>query len=957
MTAPTQPVTIDIADFGGPAVAGIVVTARLSDVDYTEDGTFVSTKPVTGTTNASGITVLQLFPNAVAPDGLGTRNTTVIVTAFPPASRPINVEAVIPDAPCNLADVLVNDTALDAVAYIPPTQLADFAALRAYAGHRTAVYVTGLSRHRRAFGHCWPVHPRRHRHHQRRQRRHAPRERHRQALEAGVQNADYAASVGVALDFNNNSGGVTVRGLEIDGNLANLVLGGPWGDTGIQLPACGIRAYGNASLDVSSVRTHHHGLDGLLIGYTGAVVGGPFTPVTLTNVRSEYNGRQGCSWVGGIGFTAISCKFSNNGRAVNTGTGAVFSSAPGAGFDIEAESSVCRQGMFVNCEFANNSGVAMTADSGDSADVSFHECKFFGTTNYSVWPAKPRFSFTRCTFSGMALANYAAANPEDGTMFSECYFSPDVTYSGNPVVFQTYTIDASGTNAKFLRCQFITRTAAVQLGSCISPTNRFVDCAFLQNGSVATANIRGTFAGTNVFTLTTGANDFSGYVNEGRIKFTGTTFSAGISTSLGELVSSASPAFTTLVGWGSDNITFRDARMEWGFQAPVAGTYTKGSIVWNLTAAAGGSSGWVCTVAGTPGTWQPFGYINSGSGVDVLSIEVADYTALRAYNGGAKNIRVTGYLGAAAPSGIAGAFVRDDADTTTADNGGTVIVTAGGKRYKRVFDGAVNVLWFGAKGDGVTDDTTAIQAAATAAAGKRLLFPSGTYKITAPVGLSSNTEVFLYAGAIVTTAVTNISLFTAVSKVNVRFTGTGKLSQTAAGASASVAGIFFQSCTDCVVDGRLEFAGFQWAGVYILNSSRCRVTGTYMHDWLGSVDNSAGVVVYQDSNDNVVEGNHFKATGWLGAYVQDPGGAGYVQPAAQQDPQQPHRGHDRLRCDAVHRPRRQLVQRDHRQHDHWRAGHRWPRPVRHGHLLRRLQRWADARSSATPSATAASARR
>jgi hypothetical protein len=51
-----------------------------------------------------------------------------------------------------------------------------------------------------------------------------------------------------------------------------------------------------------------------------------------------------------------------------------------------------------------------------------------------------------------------------------------------------------------------------------------------------------------------------------------------------------------------------------------------------------------------------------------------------------------------------------------------------------------------------------------------------------------------------------------------------------------------------------------------------------MHDWLGSVDNSAGVVVYQDSNDNVVEGNHFKATGWLGAYVQDPGGLGTYNP-------------------------------------------------------------------------------
>lgn len=61
--------------------------------------------------------------------------------------------------------------------------------------------------------------------------------------------------------------------------------------------------------------------------------------------------------------------------------------------------------------------------------------------------------------------------------------------------------------------------------------------------------------------------------------------------------------------------------------------------------------------------------------------------------------------------GRGGVFRYAPDDSDTADNGGTVVVTASGHRFHRESSGALNVRWFGAVGDGVTDDADAIQAA------------------------------------------------------------------------------------------------------------------------------------------------------------------------------------------------------------------------------------------------------
>jgi hypothetical protein len=45
--------------------------------------------------------------------------------------------------------------------------------------------------------------------------------------------------------------------------------------------------------------------------------------------------------------------------------------------------------------------------------------------------------------------------------------------------------------------------------------------------------------------------------------------------------------------------------------APTTGTWVVGDIVYNSTPAASGNIGWVCTTAGTPGTWKTFGAISA----------------------------------------------------------------------------------------------------------------------------------------------------------------------------------------------------------------------------------------------------------------------------------------------------------------------------------------------------------
>ncbi|MGO9112596.1 MAG: hypothetical protein ACLP9L_25475 [Thermoguttaceae bacterium] len=66
-------------------------------------------------------------------------------------------------------------------------------------------------------------------------------------------------------------------------------------------------------------------------------------------------------------------------------------------------------------------------------------------------------------------------------------------------------------------------------------------------------------------------------------------------------------------GWGVSTIAALGAPLQyltvganhlaWGSAAPTTGTWAQGDLCWNTGATASGSPGWICTAAGTPGTW------------------------------------------------------------------------------------------------------------------------------------------------------------------------------------------------------------------------------------------------------------------------------------------------------------------------------------------------------------------
>lgn len=312
---------------------------------------------------------------------------------------------------------------------------------------------------------------------------------------------------------------VEISDLELDGGLKGHILGGTYGDIGRQIPSSGIALMNNEGPErLRRIYTHHHALDGLIIDGLDSDRG-PQARSVIEDLRSEYNGRQGCSVVGGRGYDFKRCGFTGTGKAG-------LYSPPGAGVDIEAEGKRVRDLTFNACTFSNNTGCGMVADTGDSAKALFTDCTFIGTTNWGAWPSKPEMAFAGCTFVGPIVRCYGdRLNPARAARFTRCRFLDDPARSPTGVVYGGTNPDrpiadlSDARNVLFDRCAFTLTHDAVLPWSTGAIYN---DCTLTQKKKTR-AFPRGYYVGTN--TIAAPVDLYSSKVN-GRLTENGKVFVA-----------------------------------------------------------------------------------------------------------------------------------------------------------------------------------------------------------------------------------------------------------------------------------------------------------------------------------------------------------------------------------------------------------------------------------------------
>jgi hypothetical protein len=196
---------------------------------------------------------------------------------------------------------------------------------------------------------------------------------------------------------------------------------------------------------------------------------------------------------------------------------------------------------------------------------------------------------------------------------------------------------------------------------------------------------------------------------------------------------------------------------------------------------------------------------NARENVNLLTSADWDIATLRLANWGAGAVPPQVVLKTNYVAGDGGGLFRYDAnDTTTADNGGIVIVDAAGNRWKRQYEGNdIYAIWFGVIADDATDNTTALQAAFNAAANKTLVLPRGTFRSGRIIGTAPLTVVGVSADETIWKRKADSNLiglrFTSINGVVLkRFKYDANIAQNTG--SGSHSGIDFVTCSNQIIE-------------------------------------------------------------------------------------------------------------------------------------------------------------
>ena len=458
------------------------------------------------------------------------------------------------------------------------------------------------------------------------------------SLKADFVHSTSATSSNIVFRRCNN---IIIENIETDGKVSTgTKTGAEQGEHGLQFFGCKDVVLNNPSL-------HDHPNDGLYIDheYSGTTITTSSERFVVNNLDTYNNGRQGCSIIGVFGCTFNNPKFRDTGK-----TGSFGSYAPGAGLDIEPNvTGVLTASNIVlnNPIFSGNIGACFVT--GGEATATFE-----GRVN-NVWLHNPQFipdSTTTNTdqviiavLNGGILGGFSdftgvtgVSNPRITPIYSNYHCSPvieDHHIKGPRQCFLAVK-DAAKTRDEqkvfVRRCRFISTDSGafgdyrphIEAGGCFEDNYIFIPAAAYSIGPatrkfVVLNDLHSVARNTYDTDLAAASSQFVvDYTNSDLV--TNEVF-LDSSKFFGENTSHIAPD-PSLFGDGqisSRQVTLWDlrgavsgdlqTRQMASYLAPTSGTWARGDIVWNTQPSASGNIGWVCTVAGTPGTWKTFGTI------------------------------------------------------------------------------------------------------------------------------------------------------------------------------------------------------------------------------------------------------------------------------------------------------------------------------------------------------------
>jgi hypothetical protein len=376
---------------------------------------------------------------------------------------------------------------------------------------------------------------------------------------------------------------------------------------------------------ISNVKATHSLADGLILTSSGS---SPFianTFITVINSKFTRNARQGCTVVQARWVNFVGCEFSYTGASGKYG-----GHPPQGGVTIEPDASGANGAgnestgdiTFTGCIFKDNVGYAYVGANRETVPhpIRFFGCSFINSmgtadTNPYLISASRNTLFSGCNFDDMGLLPGYTFDNDNSTVVRDSVFRWSLPTHMMLMVSANAQLNID--TCKLYFTSPIARTEALMLLRGIHAVfrNNYV---FLAGSAIKTSTtydfpfqLESMYLANNMWDTDLNSGNTTAVVSVSNSKVENDNFLHVnyFSTWIGGYPYGSTYAAGTTkfdVLESALGTTYRE-----GNAAPTAGTWKVGDKVFNSRPTDQGFIGWTCVVAGTPGTWIPFGAISS----------------------------------------------------------------------------------------------------------------------------------------------------------------------------------------------------------------------------------------------------------------------------------------------------------------------------------------------------------